>query len=118
MIIVRHAKECSSKPDARGHLTGRCNCKTAKLDERARKQLMKLLGTFAGDSIKAGEESEYFALRLDELAEQIRKNAHSVRMTAKRSDRTTRITTVHKKARGRERMALAAVAPNAEEGDW
>lgn len=95
MIIVRHTKECAGKPDANGRLTGRCNCKTAKLDESAMKRLRLLLGTLAGESLKAGEESEYFALRLDELADQIAKDARGVRRTAKRSDLTTRRTAHH-----------------------
>lgn len=60
------------------------------------KRLRKLLGTFASESIKAGEPAEYFALRLDELADQIAKDARGVRRTAKRSDRTTRLTSLHR----------------------
>ena len=96
MIIVRHAEECAGKPNAAGRLTGRCNCKTAPLDQAARKQLTRMLGKLADESIRAGEESEYFALRLDALADQIAKDARGVRRTAKRSDRTTRLTTHHK----------------------
>ena len=96
MIFVRHTEDCTGKPNAVGRLTGKCNCKTAKLDGAARAQLQRLLGKLANDSINAGEESEYFALRLDELAEQIAKDARGVRRTAKRSDRTTRLTTRHK----------------------
>lgn len=96
MIIVRHTKECSGKPNAAGRLTGTCDCKTAKLDESARRRLVQLLGTLAEESIKAGEKSEYFALRLDALAEQIAKDARGVRLTAKRSDNTTRATTSHR----------------------
>jgi hypothetical protein len=95
VIVIRHTNECAGKPNAQGRLTGKCNCKTAKLDERARKQLVSFLGGLADDSIKAGEDAEYFALRLDVLAEQVRKSAHGVRMTAKRSNRTTRRTTHH-----------------------
>ena len=101
MIFVRHTEECAGKPNAVGRLTGKCNCKTAKLDAAARKQLERLLGKLAEDSINAGEQSEYFALRLDELAEQIAKDARGVRRTAKRSDRTTRLNTSHKKKRRR-----------------
>ena len=91
MIFIRHSEECAGKPNAAGRLTGKCNCKTAKLDEAARKQLERLLGKLAEDSIQAGEQSEYFALRLDELAEQIAKDARGVRRTAKRSDRAARV---------------------------
>ena len=101
MIIIRHAEECAGKPNAVGRLTGKCNCKTAKLDKAARAQLQRLLGKIADDSIRAGEESEYFALRLDELAEQIAKDARGVRRTAKRSDRTTRLSTRHKTKKSR-----------------
>lgn len=90
MIFVRHTEECASKPIA-GRLTGKCNCKTAPLDQKARTQLQRLLDKLAEDSIDAGEESEYFALRLDELAEQTAKEARSVRRTAKRSDRAARV---------------------------
>jgi hypothetical protein len=96
MIFVRHTEECAGKPNGAGKLTGKCNCKTAKLDGAARTQLQRLLGKLADDSIHAGEESEYFALRLDELADQIVKDARGVRRTAKRADRTTRLTTRHK----------------------
>jgi hypothetical protein len=96
MIVVRHTEECAGKPDpATGRLTGKCNCKTGKLDQAARKQLMKFLGTLASESIMVGEESEYFALRLDNLADQIVEDARRVRRTAKRSDRTTRNTAHH-----------------------
>lgn len=101
MIIVRHTEQCSGAPNAAGRLTGKCDCKTAPLDQAARKQLQRLLGKLAEDSIKAGEESEYFALRLDELAEMIAKDARGVRLTAKRSDRTTRLTTTHRARRAR-----------------
>lgn len=90
MIFVRHTEECTSKPSA-GRLTGKCNCKTAPLDQKARAQLQLLLDKLAEDSIDADEASEYFALRLDELAEQIAKEARSVRRTAKRSDRASRL---------------------------
>lgn len=96
MIFVRHTSECSGKPNAAGRLTCKCDCKTAKLDTTARKQLRLLLGKLADASIRAGEESEYFALRLDQLAEQIEQDARSVRRTARRSDRTSRLTTLHK----------------------
>lgn len=96
MIFVRHTEECAGKPNAVGQLTGKCNCKTAPLDQAARKQLERLLGKLAEDSIHAGEESEYFALRLDQLAEQIAKDARGVRRTAKRSDKNTRLRTRHK----------------------
>jgi len=99
VIFVRHTEECTGKPNAVGRLTGKCNCKTAKLDAAARKQLERLLGKLADDSIHAGEESAYFALRLDELAEQIAKDARGVRRTAKRSDLTTRRSTRHKTKR-------------------
>ena len=105
MIVVRHAEECTGAPNAFGRLTGKCNCKTAKLDQSARKLLMQLLGRLASDSLKAGEESEYFALRLDALAEQIAKDARLVRATANRSDRTTRATTSHKVKRMAARRA-------------
>lgn len=95
MIIVRHHESCAGAPDLSGRLTGKCNCKTAKLDASARKLLTRLLGRLAEDSIKAGEESEYFALRLDVLAEQIAKDARGVRRTAKRADKTMRETSVH-----------------------
>lgn len=90
MIFVRHTEECAGKPNGIGQLTGKCNCKTAKLDQAARKALEKLLGKLAENSIEADEASEYFALRLDELAEQIAQEARSVRRTAKRSDRAAR----------------------------
>ncbi len=96
MIFVRHTEECGGKPNAAGRLIGRCNCKTAPLDQAARKQLQRLLGKLAEDSIRAGETSEYFALRLDALADQIAKDARGVRRTAKQSDRTTRLNTRHK----------------------
>ena len=85
MILVRHAEECAGKPNATGRLTGKCDCKTAKLDQAARTQLLRLLGKLATDSIRAREEDEYFALRLDALAEQIAKDARGVRRTAKLS---------------------------------
>lgn len=97
MIFVRHAEDCAGKPNAVGRLTGECNCQTAKLDQDARKQLQQLLGKLAEDSIDADEESEYFALRLDELAEQIAKDARGVRMTAKRADRAARLARENKK---------------------
>lgn len=97
MIIVRHTEECTGAPNLRGELTGQCNCKTAKLDERARKHIAQLLGTLAEESIKAGEGSEYFALRLDAIAAEVIQGARGVRLTAKRSDRTTRNTTMHTK---------------------
>jgi hypothetical protein len=89
MIFIRHTSGCSSKPVA-GRLTGKCDCKTAKLDVAARKQLANLLGKLASASLDANEESEYFALRLDELAEQIKKDARGVRRTAARADRAAR----------------------------
>lgn len=101
MIIVRHSEKCAGKPDGAGRLTGKCNCKTAKLDQIARTQLQQLLGKLANESIRAGEESEYFALRLDALADQIAKDARGVRRTAKRSDKTTRLSTSHKTKRRR-----------------
>lgn len=97
MIIVRHTEECTSKPTLHGELTGKCNCKTAKLDQKARKLLINLLGMLAEHSIKAGEESEYFALRLDGLAEQIQRDARGVRLTAKRADKNTRRMRMHTK---------------------
>ena len=90
MIFVRHTEECTSKPIA-GRPTGTCNCKTAPLGQKARTQLQRLLDKLAEDSIDADEASEYFALRLDELAEQIAKEARSVRRNAKRSDRASRM---------------------------
>lgn len=96
MIIVRHGEKCTGKPNGAGRLTGKCNCKTAPLDKAARTQLQHLLGELADDSIRAGEESEYFALRLDELAEQIAKDARGVRRTAKRADRNARLSVRHK----------------------
>ena len=101
MIFVRHTEECTSKPNAAGRLTGKCNCKTASLNQAAQKQLQRLLDKLADDSIHAGEESEYFALRLDELAALIAKDARVVRRRAKRSDRTPSLNTRHKtKAQG------------------
>jgi len=97
VIFIRHTEECASKPNATGHLTGKCNCKTAKLDAAARKQLGCLLDKLTEDSIHAGEHPEYFALRLDELAEQIAKEARSVRRTAKRTDQAARQARVDKK---------------------
>ena len=85
MIIVRHAEECAGNPDTAGRLTGKCNCKTAKLDQTAPTQLERLLGKLASDSIRVGEESEYFALRLDALSDQIAQDARGVRRTAKRA---------------------------------
>jgi len=90
VIFIRHHETCSSKPNAAGKLTGECACKTAKLDEEARSALHELLAKLAEDSLDADEESEYFALRLDELAEQIAKDARSVRRTAKQADREAR----------------------------
>jgi len=99
MIIVRHTEECASKPNGAGRLTGKCNCKTAPLDQKARTQLQRLLDKLAGDSIDADETSEYFALRLDELAEQVAQVARSVRRTAKRSDRASRMAAQTKRIR-------------------
>ncbi len=99
MIFVRHTEECAGKPNGAGQLTGKCNCKTAKLDQAARGALQRLLGKLADDSIKADEQSEYFALRLDELAEQIAKEARSVRRAARRSDRETRVVAQTKRLR-------------------
>jgi len=99
MIFVRHTEECAGKPNAAGRLTGTCNCETAKLDQAARKKLERLLGKLAGDSIEADEASEYFALRLDALAEQIAQEARCVRRTAKRPDRASRKAVQAKKAR-------------------
>jgi len=96
VIFVRHTTECAGKPNGAGRLTGTCDCKTAKLDESARKRLTRLLGDLASASIQAGEESEYFALRLDELAEQIAKDARGVRRTAKRADKNARLRSFHK----------------------
>ena len=110
MIIFRHAEKCAGRPNGAGRLTGKCNCKTAKLDESARVQLLRLLGKFASASIRAGEESEYFALRLDALADQIVRDARGVRRTAKRSDKTTRLSTRHKKTTTRSRTTAKAVA--------
>lgn len=101
MIFVRHTEECTSKPVA-GRLTGKCNCKTAPLDQKARTQLQRLLDKLAEDSIDADEASEYFALRLDELAEQIAKEARSVRRNAKRSDRAARVAAQTKRASARQ----------------
>ena len=101
MIFVRHSEECAGKPNAVGQLTGKCNCETAKLDQAARTQLQELLGKLAEDSIDADEDSEYFALRLDELAKQIVKDACSVRRIAKRLDSATRLSTRHKTKRYR-----------------
>ena len=98
MIFVRHTEECASKPVA-GCLTGKCNCKTAPLDQKARTQLQRLLDKLAEDSIDADEESTYFALRLDELAEQIAKQARSVRRNAKRSDSASRVAAQTKRLR-------------------
>ena len=91
MIVVRHTETCAGKPDAAGRLTGSCDCATAKLDESAREQLRRLLGDLAVASLDADEESEYFALRLDELAEQIARDARGVRRTARRADRAARL---------------------------
>lgn len=99
MIFVRHTEECASKPNGAGQLTGKCNCKTAKLDQAARAALERLLDKLADDSIDADEQSEYFALRLDELAEQIAKEARSVRRNAKRSDRASRVAAQTKRLR-------------------
>jgi len=101
VIFVRHTEGCAGKPNAVGRLTGKCNCKTAPLDEGARTQLQRLLGKLATASIDAGEQAEYFALRLDALAEQIAKDARGVRGTAKRTDSTTRLSTRHKTKRRR-----------------
>jgi glutamine synthetase len=79
MIIVRHTEECASKPNPAGYLTGKCNCKTAPLDKASRKQLERLLEKLAGASSLAGEEPEYFTLRLDQLADQIAQEARVIR---------------------------------------
>ena len=86
MIIVRHTESCASNPNAAGRLTGKCNCKTAPLDEAARAQLQQLLKKLAKDALRAGEEPAYFALRLDALADQITKDARVARRAVKRSD--------------------------------
>lgn len=99
MIFIRHSEDCTGKPNAVGRLTGKCNCETAKLDQAARDQLQDLLGKLAEDSLAADEDSEYFALRLDELAEQITKDARNVRRTAKHADRQARRARVEKRAR-------------------
>lgn len=98
MIFVRHTEECAGKPNGAGRLTGKCNCETAKLDGAARASLKRLLDKFADASIAVDEDSEYFALRLDELAEQVANEARSVRRTAKRADRAARRTARAKKA--------------------
>lgn len=89
MNFVRHTEECAGKPVA-GRLTGTCDCKTAKLDTAARGALQRLLAKLGDASIAADEDSEYYALRLDELADQIASEAKSVRRTAKRADREAR----------------------------
>ena len=99
MIFIRHHETCSGKPSNTGKLTGECDCKTAKLDEAARAELQQLLAKLAEDSLDADEESEYFALRLDELAEQIAKDARGVRRTAKHADRAARQRAYDKKRR-------------------
>lgn len=87
MIFIRHHETCAGTPNTSGKLTSECDCKVAPLDEDARKRLKQLLGELAGDSLKSGEETEYFALRLDMLADVITQDATGCRRTAKRSDR-------------------------------
>ena len=99
MIFIRHTDECAGKPNAAGRLTGTCDCATARLDQEARTQLEALLGKLADDSIEADEQSEYFALRLDELAEQVAKASRNVRRTAARADREGRLRAQRKRAR-------------------
>jgi hypothetical protein len=99
VIFVRHTEECAGKPNGAGRLTGKCNCKTAKLDQAARIALQRLLGKLADDSIEADEQSEYFALRLDELAEQVAKEARRVRRTARQSDKAARVAAQAKRIR-------------------
>ena len=91
MIFIRHTEECAAKPDRAGRLIGKCNCKTAKLDEAAQAQLQRLLGKLTADSIAVGEQSEYFALRLDALADLIAKDARVTRQRAKGADRRARL---------------------------
>lgn len=98
MIFIRHHENCTSKPNG-GKLTGECNCQTAKLDEAARVELEQFLAKHAEDSIDADEESEYFALRLDDLAEQLAKEARNVRRTARSADREARRARAAKKRR-------------------
>jgi hypothetical protein len=106
VIVVRHTEDCAGAPNTSGRLTGKCDCKTAKLDEAARKQITRLLAKLAEDSIDAGELSEYFALRLDGLAEQIAKDARGVRRTAARADRAARIAGQQKREqRARDRQS-------------
>ena len=91
MIMIRHTENCAGKPNGAGRLTGECDCKTAKLDKEARTKLQALLAKLAEDSIDGDEDSEYFALRLDDLAEQIANDARGVRRTAKQADRAARL---------------------------
>ncbi len=90
MIFIRHSENCAGKPNAAGRLEGECNCQTAKLDVAARTELEQLLARHSEESIDADEESEYFALRLDDLAELIAKEARNVRRTARSADREAR----------------------------
>lgn len=94
MIIVTHTAECSGVP-VEGRLTGVCDCKTAKLTDNARLKLKVFLGELAGDSLAAGEECEYFALRLEMLEEMVESAAKSVRRTAKRSDKRLKSEVCH-----------------------
>jgi hypothetical protein len=90
MIFIRHHENCASKPNAAGRLTGECDCQTAKLDVAARTELEQFLAKHSEESVDADEESEYFALRLDELAELIAKEARNVRRDARSADREAR----------------------------
>jgi hypothetical protein len=102
VIFIRHHEDCAGAPKPNGKLSGVCNCKVAPLDEDARKRLKKLLGKLAGDSIKSAEEMEYFALRLDMLADVILDDARGCRATAKRDE-----------AKSKRRRSLAAAPARA-----
>jgi hypothetical protein len=105
VIFIRHNENCASKPNAAGKLTGECDCQTAKLDEAARAELEQFLAKHAEESIDADEESEYFALRLDELAELLTKEARNVRRTARSADREARRARAAKQAARQRRTA-------------
>lgn len=87
MIFVRHHEKCAGQPTATGKLTGSCDCKVAPMDEAARKALEKLLVALDSTSKRNAEDRDYFALRLDMLAEQIAHEAKQVRFQIRRGRR-------------------------------
>lgn len=85
MIIIRHHETCGGRPSLDGKLRGKCDCKVAPMDAAAREKIELLVASLEGDSLAASEEPEYFALRLDMLAEKLERTAHTVRMHVARN---------------------------------